>query len=97
MTTLTILLGSVKTFLDTQPKSIVRQRGGKSSHMDLSMKGCTLYLDDELIVKDGDVISKDMRAGNRSMDLDFLARERARKHRRSTQLKGTSQEAEVST
>ena len=26
------------------------------------MKGCTLYLDDELIVKDGEIVPKDMRA-----------------------------------
>jgi len=31
-------------------------------HLDLPMKGCTLYLDDELIVKDGEIVSKDMRA-----------------------------------
>ncbi len=31
-------------------------------HMDLPMKGCTLYLDDDLVVQDGDVIPKDMRA-----------------------------------
>jgi 2,5-dihydroxypyridine 5,6-dioxygenase len=31
-------------------------------HLDLPMKGCTLYLDDELIVKDGDIVPKDMRA-----------------------------------
>jgi hypothetical protein len=29
------------------------------------MRGCTLYLDDELIVKDGEVIPKDMRAPGR--------------------------------
>jgi 2,5-dihydroxypyridine 5,6-dioxygenase len=33
-----------------------------SCHLDLPMKGCTLYLDDELIVKDGDIVPKDMRA-----------------------------------
>lgn len=31
-------------------------------HLDLPMKGCTLYLDDELIVKDGDIMPKDMQA-----------------------------------
>ena len=31
-------------------------------HLDLPMKGCTLYLDDELIVKDGEIVPKDMRA-----------------------------------
>ena len=31
-------------------------------HLDLPMKGCTLYLDDEVIVEDGDVIPDDMRA-----------------------------------
>ena len=34
-------------------------------HLDLPMKGCTLYLDDEVIVKDGDVVPKDMRAPGR--------------------------------
>jgi 2,5-dihydroxypyridine 5,6-dioxygenase len=34
-------------------------------HLDLPMKGCTLYLDDELIVKDGDIVPKDMRASGR--------------------------------
>jgi len=33
-----------------------------SCHLDLPMKGCTLYLDDEIIVKDGDIVSKDMQA-----------------------------------
>ena len=31
-------------------------------HLDLPMRNCTLYLDDELIVKDGDVVPPDMRA-----------------------------------
>ena len=31
-------------------------------HLDLPMKGCTLYLDDALIVKNGDIVPKDMRA-----------------------------------
>ena len=34
-------------------------------HLDLPMKGCTLYLDDELIVKDGEIMPKDMRARGR--------------------------------
>ena len=34
-------------------------------HLDLPMRGCTLYLDDELIVKNGDVIPRDMRAPGR--------------------------------
>ena len=34
-------------------------------HLDLPMRGCTLYLDDELIVKNGEVIPKDMRAPGR--------------------------------
>ena len=34
-------------------------------HLDLPMRGCTLYLDDELIVKDGEVIPEDMRAPGR--------------------------------
>ncbi len=31
-------------------------------HLDLPMRNCTLYLDDELIVKDGDIVPQDMRA-----------------------------------
>ncbi len=31
-------------------------------HLDLPMRNCTLYLDDELIVKNGDVVPPDMRA-----------------------------------
>jgi 2,5-dihydroxypyridine 5,6-dioxygenase len=31
-------------------------------HLDLPMHNCTLYLDDELIVEDGDVVPSDMRA-----------------------------------
>ncbi len=31
-------------------------------HLDLPMRNCTLYLDDELILKDGDVVPPDMRA-----------------------------------
>ncbi len=34
-------------------------------HLDLPMRGCTLTLDDELIVKDGEVIPADMRAAGR--------------------------------
>jgi 2,5-dihydroxypyridine 5,6-dioxygenase len=34
-------------------------------HLDLPMRGCTLYLDDELIVKNGEIIPKDMRAPGR--------------------------------
>jgi 2,5-dihydroxypyridine 5,6-dioxygenase len=34
-------------------------------HLDLPMKGCTLELDDELILKDGDVVPQDMRAPGR--------------------------------
>lgn len=30
-------------------------------HLDLPMRGCTLYLDDEVIVRDGDVIPEEMR------------------------------------
>lgn len=38
--------------------------GGKNDthcHLDLPMRGCTLYLDDELIVKDGKIVPEDMR------------------------------------
>lgn len=44
------------------------QLGGTNDtacHLDLPMKGCTLYLDDELIVKDGDIVPKDLRAPGR--------------------------------
>lgn len=34
-------------------------------HLDLPMKGCTLELDDELILKDGEVVPPDMRAPGR--------------------------------
>lgn len=34
-------------------------------HLDLPMKNCTLTLDDELIVKDGEVVPKEMRAAGR--------------------------------
>jgi 2,5-dihydroxypyridine 5,6-dioxygenase len=34
-------------------------------HLDLPMKGCTLYLDDELIVKGGAIVPKDMQAPGR--------------------------------
>ena len=31
-------------------------------HLDLPMKGCDLYLDDELIVQHGDIVPNDMKA-----------------------------------
>ena len=34
-------------------------------HLDLPMKNCTLYLDDELIVKEGDIVPREMRATGR--------------------------------
>jgi 2,5-dihydroxypyridine 5,6-dioxygenase len=34
-------------------------------HLDLPMKDCTLTLDDELIVKDGEIVPKEMRAAGR--------------------------------
>lgn len=34
-------------------------------HLDLPMKGCSLWLDDELIVRDGEVVPEDMRAERR--------------------------------
>lgn len=34
-------------------------------HLDLPMKGCTLYLDEGLIVKDGDIVPREMRAVGR--------------------------------
>jgi 2,5-dihydroxypyridine 5,6-dioxygenase len=39
--------------------------GGNSSpcHIDIPMRGCSLYLDDEPIIVDGDVVHRDMKAG----------------------------------
>ena len=34
-------------------------------HLDLPMKGCSLWLDDELIVKDGELVPREMRAPGR--------------------------------
>ena len=34
-------------------------------HLDLPMRGCSLWLDDEPIVRDGVVLPKDMRATGR--------------------------------
>ena len=34
-------------------------------HLDLPMKGCSLWLDEDLIVRDGEVVPEDMRAERR--------------------------------
>ena len=34
-------------------------------HLDLPMRNCTLYVDDELIVKDGAIMPEDMRVPGR--------------------------------
>ena len=49
----------------TGPNNELGGTNNTPCHLDLPMKGCTLYLDDELIVKDGDIIPKDMRAPGR--------------------------------
>ena len=49
----------------TGPNTELGGTNDTACHMDLPMKGCTLYLDDELIVKDGRVMLEDMRAANR--------------------------------
>ena len=46
----------------TGPNTELGGSNDTACHMDLPMKGCTLYLDDELIVQDGDVIPTEMRA-----------------------------------
>ena len=45
----------------TGPNTELGGSNDTACHMDLPMKGCTLYLDDELIVQDGDVIPTEMR------------------------------------
>ena len=49
----------------TGPNTELGGTNDTACHMDLPMKGCSLYLDDELIVRDGQVIPEDMRAANR--------------------------------
>ena len=49
----------------TGPNTELGGTNDTACHMDLPMKGCTLYLDDELIVEDGRVMPEDMRAANR--------------------------------
>ena len=46
----------------TGPNTELGGTNDTACHLDLPMKGCTLYLDNELIVKDGDIMPKDMRA-----------------------------------
>lgn len=49
----------------TGPNTELGGTNDTACHLDLPMKGCSLYLDDELIVRDGQVIPEDMRAANR--------------------------------
>ena len=49
----------------TGPNTELGGTNDTACHMDLPMKGCSLYLDDALIVRDGQVIPEDMRAANR--------------------------------
>ena len=46
----------------TGPNTELGGTNDTACHLDLPMKGCTLYLDDELVVKDGTVVPQDMRA-----------------------------------
>lgn len=46
----------------TGPNTELGGTNNTACHMDLPMRDCTLYLDDELIVKEGDIVPKDMRA-----------------------------------
>jgi 2,5-dihydroxypyridine 5,6-dioxygenase len=46
----------------TGPNTELGGTNDTACHLDLPMRGCTLYLDDELIVKDGEVIPDDMKA-----------------------------------
>ena len=48
----------------TGPNTELGGTNDTACHMDLPMKACSLYLDDELIVRDGQVIPEDMRAAN---------------------------------
>lgn len=46
----------------TGPNTELGGTNDTACHLDLPMKGCTLSLNDELIVKDGEVVPQDMRA-----------------------------------
>jgi len=46
----------------TGPNTELGGTNNTACHMDLPMRDCTLYLDDDLIVKDGDIVPEDMRA-----------------------------------
>ena len=49
----------------TGPNTELGGTNDTACHMDLPMRDCTLYLDDELIVKDGAIVPTDMRAPGR--------------------------------
>jgi 2,5-dihydroxypyridine 5,6-dioxygenase len=49
----------------TGPNTELGGTNATACHLDLPMKGCTLTLDDELILRDGEVIPADMRAPGR--------------------------------
>lgn len=45
----------------TGPNSEAGGKNNSRCHIDIPMYGCTLYLDDELILKDGDIVPSDLR------------------------------------
>ena len=47
----------------TGPNTELGGTNNTACHLDLPMRNCTLYLDDELIIENGDVLPDDMRAG----------------------------------
>jgi 2,5-dihydroxypyridine 5,6-dioxygenase len=49
----------------TGPNTELGGTNATRCHLDLPMKGCTLELDDELILRDGEVIPADLRAPGR--------------------------------
>ena len=46
----------------TGPNTELGGTNDTACHLDLPMRECTLYLDDDLIVKNGEIIPDDMRA-----------------------------------
>ena len=49
----------------TGPNSELGGTNDTPCHLDMPLRGCTLTLDGEIIVKDGDVVPKEMRANGR--------------------------------
>ena len=46
----------------TGPNQRVRRRNDTQCHVDIPMRNCSLYLDDEPIVVDGDIVVPEMQA-----------------------------------